>query len=213
MKHLWTAATLALVAVLLLVAGAYSQTAPLRASARPLLLDVQRSVPITLTLDIPLPSGVTQTVEVPATVDLAVTINLSSPLPPTLSVGTAQPLAPAARAALPMAGKDHQGLAYTVENETAVELLQWSVDDLLLDSGFEMVGEMRNTAQERTLERYNVEIVVTLYDADGNVLDAGSGSPELAQIKPGQTSPFKVQLSADLADIARYAIQVQVAGE
>jgi hypothetical protein len=53
-----------------------------------------------------------------------------------------------------------------------------------------------------------VMLAVTLYDAQGNVLEATSAFPTVSPLGAGQSSPFSVISRTPAASVANYRIQV-----
>jgi len=73
------------------------------------------------------------------------------------------------------------------------------------EGDFRVVGQVRNVGDR---EAHYVKVIVTGYDAEGNVVAVDSGSTELDRLEPGGTSPFEVD-TFTAVPVADYKIQVE----
>ena len=69
-----------------------------------------------------------------------------------------------------------------------------------------VTGQVRNTGQH---DAEQVRMVVTAYDAEGQVVGIRRGSPEAQTLGVGESSPFEVSLSSLGSQVVTYTVQVQ----
>lgn len=178
---------------------------------KPLLVQIQQSVPISLTIEVPTSETETLTVTIPAVVDLNMKVSIAD----TVS-GTVQVLESANSALVTVSELletngnlvDNNDIPYIVENAENVELIQWITEENSL-GWTEITGELRNTSEERSIN--SVKLTITLYDADGKLLDVIDGYGSLDTIGPGQTSPFELYSSeVPISQLGQYLVQVEV---
>jgi hypothetical protein len=68
--------------------------------------------------------------------------------------------------------------------------------DTRKDNGLEVFGEVRNDFSENL---GSIVVVVSFYDAAGEVVDVYQGIPQSAQMAPNETSPYSIQIDGDLS--------------
>lgn len=174
----------------------------------PLLVDVRQSVPVTLTLAVPSASGV-QTVTAPLSLDVALQVSLSGVVSPVVAITSTSAAALVSVSELLAQGEpltDALGIPYTIEAADSIEVVQLKAAD---NYGFEIIGELRNLSED-TINDYDIDAVLTLYDADGAILAIRDGMLGLSSVDSGQTTPVQFVTSADVDDIGRYLVQVKV---
>lgn len=169
---------------------------------QPLLVDVSQAVPVEVTF---VTEG--QTVTVPMSLDVRLQVGLSSALTPVVSVG---PVGPALVSVSELLAQgeplvDNSGIVYEVEVAEGIEIVQLR-SDADFAGEMELTGEVRNVSDE-DVESFRVQLVVTVYDGDGRILDAATGYPTLQVLKAGQTSPFMILTQAPMGEVARYFVQ------
>lgn len=191
------------------VAGVSSQdrtATEVLARLQPLLVGVQQSVPVSVTLVVPVGVSGTQTVTVPAVVDVNVQIRLDSTLTPTVLVAPSVPTVAVQALASDDWYEDNEGYRYRLsfEDEGEVEILEWTVyEDQAGD--FTVAGEYRNTGDERSSK---VDFVLRFYDEDEKIVDIESTwGPG---IDPGETGRFEINPYVDMGTFATYAVEVDV---
>lgn len=69
-----------------------------------------------------------------------------------------------------------------------------------------VTGQVKNTGQ---YDAEQIRIVVTAYDAEGQVVGIRRGSPETQTIGVGESSPFRVSLSPLGGQVVTYTVQAQ----
>lgn len=178
------------------------------ARLQPLLVRVQQSVPMSVTLGVQVSATETLTVTVPAVVDVDVSIRLDSTMTPVVE---AKPAGPALVTVsdLLAAGEpliDNNGVPYEVEVPDGIEIVQWLTDWDFADD-WSALGELRNVDEAKSLS--SLFFYVTLYDADGVMLESSLGVMSMDNVEPGGTSPFDVMSSTQFEDVARYLVQVE----
>lgn len=173
---------------------------------QPLLIDIQQQVPVEVTfvLDTTEP----QTVTVPMALDLNLQIGLSSTMTPVVSVAATGPALVSVSQLLaegqPLT--DNEDIPYQIEGAEGIEIIQWRVAEDYA-ANFGALGELRNLDEKRDLGA--VELIVSLYDSQGNLLGVNSGYMQLDTVEPGGTSPFRLLTTTPLEDVARYLVQVE----
>src|SRR5258706_1131935 len=70
--------------------------------------------------------------------------------------------------------------------------------------GVEVFGEVRN---DQTKEMQAVEVVVTFYDAAGQVVETDFGFPSATTLAPGATSPYTISTFKENLSFASYVVQ------
>jgi len=84
-----------------------------------------------------------------------------------------------------------------------VEVLSQSTRDTSI--GVEVFGEVRNN---RSQTMNSVEVVVTFYDADLNVIDVDNGFPSVTTLDPGETSVYSLSTLTENT-FSSYVVQAQ----
>jgi LysM repeat protein len=74
------------------------------------------------------------------------------------------------------------------------------------ERAYVVTGQVRNTGQH---DAEQVRMVVTAYDAEGQVVGIRRGSPETQTLGIGESSPFRVSLSSLGGQVVTYTVQVQ----
>jgi LysM repeat protein len=74
------------------------------------------------------------------------------------------------------------------------------------EQAYVITGQVRNTGQYDTEQ---VRMVVTAYDAEGQVVGIRRGSPETQTLGVSESSPFRVSLSSLGGQVVTYTVQVQ----
>ncbi len=79
---------------------------------------------------------------------------------------------------------------------------------VIQSGGYEIVGQVRNDSTQRT---ESVEVISTLYDASGTVVDCEESTIYTADLNPGETSSFKVTFSQRTSydNVTDYHLYVQ----
>jgi len=211
-------ATVAIAISLLVIFGAGialgqegSQAQNLLARIRPMLVQIEQSVPITVSIEVPISETEMTTVTVPAIVDLNLEISIADTVSSSVQVvKVTNPALVTVSELLETGGNlvDNNDIPYTVENAEDGELIQWVTEENSIE-WTTITGELRNTNEERSID--SVKITATLYDSDGKLLDVISGYSSLETIVPGQTSPFELySIEIDFSQLGRYLVQVEV---
>ena len=178
---------------------------------KPMLVQIEQSVPISVTVYVPVSETETMTLTVPATVDLDVNVSIADTVETDVQVVNVTNPALVTVSELLQAGGNlvnNNDIPYTVETVEGVELIQWITSENSL-GWTAITGEVRNIDESHNVD--SVKFTVTFYDEDGNLLDVETGYSQLDTIVPGQTSPFELSSSTlELNQIGRYLIQVEV---
>jgi hypothetical protein len=205
------AIVLALLLTAAVVFGAYAQRLLFLAPLTPLLVDIQQTVPVTLTFTVD-----DQLVTVPAAVDVALSVQIRADgsVSPTLRVGetdapavTVAPLDPTATPAAesPAAQVDPNGVPYSVEISEGLVLEQINSPGYL--GRFSVAGVIRNhTGQD--LEAFEVRLSVATYDQDGQLIAITPGFLQVESLRDRGSGSFIIMTMEHATDVARYAIQV-----
>ena len=204
MKRTIIAAAVASLVIIGVALTAIAQSDTLAGLLNPLVVKIQQTVPIELTVATAQEDGsvITSTVPLTVGVDLAITIQGSQVVSLTADAGEPTVVVQA----LPVGEElvDDSGIPYTLESMDGFVLSQlgsraWNTDK------FGLIGELRNDGNHKG----NVRINLTLYDAVGKILDVGSGFTAVYPLAPGRSSAFELfPGSTDFADVARYRIQI-----
>ncbi|NOZ29692.1 MAG: hypothetical protein GXP39_16810 [Chloroflexi bacterium] len=182
---------------------------PIIAQIQPLLINIQQQIPVSVTLSVPIGPTTTQTVTLPLVLDLNLQIGLADTVTATIeTITTTEPISITVSEMAEEGEelKDNLGIPYELESTDGVEIIQWTASKNIFDH-FQIVGELRNVDEEHVLDYVN--LVVSMYDEDGKLLDVASGFMELDKVEPGGTSPFRVSTPVSAEDVARYLVQVE----
>lgn len=71
---------------------------------------------------------------------------------------------------------------------------------------YAVIGQVRNIGQ---YDAEQIRIVVTAYDAEGQVVGIRRGSPETQTLRVGESSPFRMSLSSLGGQVVTHTVQVQ----
>lgn len=187
------------------------QAQSILARIKPMLVQIEQSVPITVTIEVPTSETETTTLTVPAVVDLNMQISIADAVSSTVQViEVTNPALITVSELLETGGNlvDNNDIPYTVENAEGVELIQWITEENSM-GWTTITGELRNTDGEHNID--SVKLTATLYDADGKLLDVISGYAALETITPGQTSPFELySTDIDFSELGQYLVQIEV---
>jgi LysM repeat protein len=74
------------------------------------------------------------------------------------------------------------------------------------ERAYVVTGQVRNTGQ---YDAEQIRIVITTYDAEGQVVGVRRGGPETQTLGVGESSPFRVSLSPLGGQVVTYTVQVQ----
>lgn len=74
------------------------------------------------------------------------------------------------------------------------------------ERAYVVTGQVRNTGQ---YDAEQLRIVVTAYDAEGQVVGIRRGGPETQTLGAGESTPFRVSLSSLGGQVVTYTVQVQ----
>lgn len=211
--------TLAAIVVLALAlsAGALAQDGLLTGLIQPQVVNIEQQVPVTVTLLLPMEDGTVVTTTAPITVGIALQVKIDGTGVTSVVAGEAAPAVVSAHETTEGDGQssavtespsgqlvDLEGIPYTVEAAKDIAILQIrSKESLGMTS---LVGELQNNGRQTA--KY-VALTVKFYDADGNLLDVGSGAATSPEIEPGGTSAFRVISSVEPTDVASYAIEIR----
>jgi hypothetical protein len=179
----------------------------LLARLQPLLVQVQQSVPISVTLAVPTSPTNTITVTVPALVDVDISVRLTSEMTPEVIAAAPRP-ALVTVSELVATGQpllDNNGIPYELEGAEGVEVIQWISEESSV--GIKLVGEIRNIDERRTLN--TTQFVITFYDENSVILGVENAYTSLNSIPPNGTSPFSTISFIPYDQVGRYLIQVQ----
>ena len=193
------------------IAISQDDTESLVARIKPMLVKIEQSVPISVTLYVPVSETETITLTVPAKVDLSMNVSIADNIETDVQVvNVTNPALVTVSELLGSGGNliDNNNIPYSVENAEGVELIQWITSENSL--GWTIItGEVRNIDVSHDID--SVKFIVSFYDDDGNLLDVTTGFSQLDTIVPGQTSPFELSTSSlEIDKIGRYLIQVEV---
>ncbi len=209
MKKSLIVVSLAALLLVGVVVGAIAQDGVLAGLVQPLVVDIEQVVPAEVMVAVPVSEGEFVTVTTPITVNVALRVSIDGP-----QVVTVEPLL-AEEAAVSIEGMmeegdgeamiDENGLAYEIESSDNVEVLQ--IQSIPSSMGMQFVAEVENVG-DSTMDY--VQIVVSLYDADDNLLDVASGYAAIESLDAGQTSPATVlSMVDDPGDVVRYFVQAK----
>ncbi|MFN8463983.1 MAG: FxLYD domain-containing protein [Caldilineaceae bacterium] len=219
MKHTLTAliagGLLALAAVTTFTAHA-GALAPL---FQPTVIDVAQDVPIDVVFALPQEDGTVMTVTAPITVGLSVQVTVQGPQvvdvsaaarPSDSTVSKASDAEDGgkktANAAEPDAEAlaDTRGIPYDVQTPDGLVVTQ--VNSKGSYGSTQIVGQIRNDGEET----YKFILVsVSLYDADGNLIDVANGGAQAQELEPGETTTFQSIAMAEVDGVASYSVQVE----
>ncbi len=202
---------LAFALVVLLVVTAAAQSGALAGLVQPLVVNVEQAVPVDITLAIPLESGEIVTVTTPITVGVALQVKIDgAQVVAVTTLGDAAE--PAVTVAEPVADDsaatddmtDNAGLAYTAQMEDGMSIVQ--IGSKALFDNFQIFGQLRNDSDQTY--KY-ISIGVSLYDADGKLIDTTAGLPRSSTLAPGDTTIFEAPSMVDAANVASYELQIE----
>jgi hypothetical protein len=200
----------------LLLAGAVSVTANPGALAQlfqPAVIDVAQDVPLEVVFALPQEDGTVITVTAPITVGLAVQVKVQGPQ---VVEVTAAATDPAGAATAGAKGEDPEpqeaaegltdtrGIPYDVQTPDGLVLTQVNSKDMF--GSTQIVGQIRNDSDESY--RF-ISVNVSLYDADGNLIDVAVGGAQATELDPGETTTFQSVALTELDTIAGYSVQVE----
>lgn len=205
--------SLGLLIAIALMAGFVSATVAQRSSTlaplQPFLVDIQQTVPFSLTFTLP---DTGESVTLPSELDVALSIQIRADgsISPTVNVAEVATAAITVSESQESGGElvDNLGLPYQIEVDPEIEVIQWNVSEDYAGH-FRLTGEFRNLTSG-TLDQYSIGISVTLYDSGGKILEAADGYVDLSEIDAGKTSPFESISFTPLQDVGRYLIQIEV---
>lgn len=211
--------TLAAIVVLafVLTAGALAQDGLLAGLVQPQVVNIEQQVPVVVTLRLPMEDGTVVTTTAPITVGVALQVKIDGVGVTSVVAGDAAPAVASAHDTTEDDGQstestespsgqlvDLAGIPYTVDAADDIAILQVrSKESLGMTS---LVGELQNNGRQTAKF---VGLTVKFYDADGNLLDVGSGAATTQEIEPGGTSAFRVISSVEPGDVASYAIEIR----
>jgi hypothetical protein len=185
---------------------AFAQNGSLASLLNPLVVTIQQSVPVDLTLSTASSDGsaITSTVPVTIGVDLAVTIQGAR----LMSVVAAEAPANVTVAVKPVGPDgnlvDDFGIPYTLEGAEGVKVLSLRSTQPSYNSSLHILGEVQN----ETDEDQRVEIRITVYATDGRVLQATSTYPQTTPLPASDKSAFQLMTTTDVEAIAEYRLQI-----
>lgn len=188
----------------------FAKDNPLTALLHPIVIDIHQQAPVTASVLVPGAEGNMITATVPLTVNVALQVSVAGIFSPTVtgqsepavSVSVPAPVAPAADELL-----DAAGIPYSLELPVGIELLNVQSGEVGMGS-FQLVGQLRNDTDDSL--KYT-KIIVSLYDANDQLLNVETGFTQLTEVPAGKTSPFKVlSLMVDATDVHRYEVQVEL---
>jgi hypothetical protein len=219
MKRIFAAAAAAgclAVAAALSVTANSSILAPL---FQPTVIDVAQDVPLDVVFALPQEDGTVVTVTAPITVGLTVQVTVQGPEVIDVSAAArsgssdvpdtsaAKEGADAADGAAEQGSEgltDTRGIPYDVQTPEGLVLTQVNSKDMF--GSTQIVGQLRNDGDES----YEFILVnVSLYDADGNLIDVANGSAQAQVLDPGETTTFQSMAMTELDEIASYSVQVE----
>jgi hypothetical protein len=183
---------------------ALAQSGALAGLLNPLVVKIQQAVPVELTVTAAQDDGSVITSTVPLTVGVDLVIIIQGSQVVSLTADTSETIV--AVQALPVGEEmvDASGIPYTLESMDGFVLSAVSGETPKSEK-FRLSGELLNEGDSEG----HVQIAVTLYDAQGNILDARSTTPALYPLPPGRSSAFIMNPgSVDFADVAVYRIQI-----
>jgi hypothetical protein len=201
--------------VLAVVSIAVAQDGVLANLVQPTVVTIEQAVPVNITLALPQEDGSVITATAPITVGISLQVKIDGQ--GVVAVTTASEASPAKvtteavtteAAADSAAGKlvDLSGIPYAVETDATVAITQVRSKTMIGGSMTQLVGELENTGTA-TLDY--VLMSVNFYDADGNLLDIGSGAATTQNLAAGKTSGFQVIAPVDYKQVASYTIEIK----
>ena len=99
---------------------------------------------------------------------------------------------------------DTRGIPYDVQTPEGLVLTQ--VNSKGSYGSTQIVGQIRNDGEET----YKFILVsVSLYDADGNLIDVANGGAQAQELEPGETTTFQSIAMTELDGVASYSVQVE----
>jgi hypothetical protein len=186
---------------------------------QPTVIDVVQDVPLDVVFALPQEDGTVMTVTAPITVGLTVQVTVQGPEVIDVSAAArsgssdaadtsaAKKDADAADGAAEQAAEgltDTRGIPYDVQAPDGLVLTQVNSKDMF--GSTQIVGQLRNDGDEA----YRFILVnVSLYDADGNLIDVANGSAQAQMLDPGKTTTFQSIAMTELDGIASYSVQVE----
>lgn len=198
-----TSLALAIAALLLVAASVVVAAQSVQLNVlQPAVVNVTQAVPVNVTLG-GIVGGQQVTLTAPMTMNVALQVRLEG-RGATVTAASAAP-APAGAAATSSGGvmRDSRGLQYKTDVRLPFELMQVSSAVNVFGTA-SVVGEIRNAGAQ---EMQFVKAIVTFYQ-DGKIVQVGEGYTKLAQLAPGQSSPFDVMTQLDIDDFNAYTVQV-----
>lgn len=200
-------------AVTLLFTGlAAAQTGAFAGLAQPLLVTIDQAVPVDVTVAIPQADDTTITATVPLTVGISLQVKIDG-----ATVVAVEPIAaePATVTAETVADEpegmtedgqtvDAAGIPYALQAPDDLIITQVTSKESF--TGASIVGQIENVGDKT----YSfIVLSAPLYDANGVLLDVGSGAASATNLAPGEKTTFTVLITVPYADIASYELQIE----
>jgi hypothetical protein len=224
MKRILAAAAAAGCLVMAAAMSVAANTGALTPLFQPAVIDVAQDVPIDVVFALPQDDGTVITVTAPVTVGLAVRVTVQGPQVVDVSAA-AQPAAAGETdegkadtgevdagakgeqdepAAATEGLTDTRGIPYDVQTPDGLVLTQVNSKDMF--GSTQIVGQIRNDSDESY--RF-ISVNVSLYDADGNLIDVAVGGAQATELDPGETTTFQSVAMTELDNIAGYSVQIE----
>ncbi len=174
---------------------------------QPLVIRVKQSIPFTATIQV----SETMTVEVPASIDIGMDISVGSGITPTVLTHTLPSVIEIEQPEADGALLDRDGRVYSMQPIPGITLVQAVINNSPL-GGVSLAGQILNETG-KTLEGalFGSDVIVTLTDGDGAILDIARGSFLVDSIPNGQLAPFEIKIYNDEIskdDVAGYYFQL-----
>ena len=206
MKRTIIAAAVASLVIIGVALTAIAQSDTLAGLLNPLVVKIQQTVPIELTVATAQEDGsvITSTVPLTVGVDLGITIQgarlmsvVAAEAPDNVTVAV-QPVGPDSDLV------DDFGIPYTLEGAEGVKVLSLRSTQPSYNSSLHILGEVQNENDEDQ----RIEIRITVYATDGRVLEATSTYPQTTPLPAADKSAFQLMTTTDVEAIEEYRLQV-----
>lgn len=200
------------VVTLLFTGMAAAQAGAFTGLVQPILVTINQAVPVDVTIAIPQADDTVITATVPLTVDISLQVKIDGAAVVAVTPAETEPVAIKAEA-VAAEPEDMTEDSRTVDAAGIPYALQ-TPDDLVITqvtskksfTGASIVGQIENVGSKT----YSfIMLSAPLYDANGVLLDVGSGAASATNLEPGEKTTFTVLITVPYADIASYELQIE----
>lgn len=171
----------------------------------PFVVDIEQSAPVEVSVIVPMESGEIITATVPMTVSIALRVSVEGPNMATVNLlDKADPVVSINEAEIESQLVDASGTPYVVEAPESLTVLQaQSTKDRY--GNYVIIGEVENTGNSAI--KYG-KAIVTLYDAQGQIVVVETTYLHIDNLEPGKKSTFEARFGDKVAGIGSYSIRL-----